>query len=202
MSVTAARKLAEAICSKYKIPLFTLHDFDKAGISIAASFERSNRRYTFTEKFKVFDLGLRLDDVRAENLMGLAESHSDRGSREARAKNMRKNGATEEEITFLLDQRVELNAFTSDHFVAYIERKLAEHAVRKVVPSKPLLQQTYRAIAHSDLAKPAVEQAIAEATKTRVAVPPDLQKQVADFLEENPDCPWDVAVAKIARGEQ
>jgi len=202
MSVTAARELAEAICSKYKIPLYILHDFDKAGMSIAASFERSNRRYTFTEKFKVFDLGLRLDDVCHEDLLGFSEPHTDRGSHEARAKNMERNGATPKEIEFLLHRRVELNAFTSDRFVAYIERKLAEHGVRKIVPSKALLQQTYRAVAHSDLAKPGIERAIAEATKTRVAVPLDLQERVNAFLEDNPECPWDVAVAKIARGEQ
>jgi len=107
-----------------------------------------------------------------------------------------------ERVEFLLDRRVELNAFTSDRFVVYVERKLIEHSVRKVVPSKTLLQQTYRAIAHGHLAKPAVERAIAEATKTRVAVPPDLRERVAAFLEDNPECPWDVAVAKITRGEQ
>jgi hypothetical protein len=36
MSVTAARQLADRICSQYKIPLLILHDFDVAGFSIAA----------------------------------------------------------------------------------------------------------------------------------------------------------------------
>jgi hypothetical protein len=107
MQVTAARKLAEAICSKYRIPLLVLHDFDKAGMSIAALFTRSNRRYTFTEKFNVFDLGLRLYDVRDENLLGFAENApgSDK-SVEARAANLRLNGAKPDEVEFLLDRRV------------------------------------------------------------------------------------------------
>ena len=71
-----------------------------------------------------------------------------------------------------------------------------------MVPSKTLLQQTYRAIVHSDLAKPAVEQAIAEAAKTRVVVPPNLHDQVAAYLKDSPHVPWDVAVAKIVRGQK
>jgi hypothetical protein len=34
MSVTAARRLAEGICSRYAIPLLTLHDFDRSGVVI------------------------------------------------------------------------------------------------------------------------------------------------------------------------
>ena len=216
MSVVAARKLAQAICHKYKIPLYVLHDFDKAGFSIIASFERSNRRFTYTEKFKVIDLGLRLDDVRApindrgDNLLEFAEdapkgkhpedSPKGKANREARAKNLRKNGATEQEVAFLLDQRVELNAFASDDFVAFIERKLTEHGVRKIVPNKTLLAQTYRAIAQTDLAKPGIEAAIAAAAKTSVAVPADLKEQVDACLDDKPHIPWDVAVAKIVRG--
>jgi hypothetical protein len=203
MTVVAARKLAEATCHRYKIRLFTLHDFDKAGMSIVASFKRDNRRHKFTEKFKVTDLGFRLTDVRDEKLLDFAESAPAGKSRpEARAANMRKNGATEEEIEFLLRQRVELNALPSDRFVAFVERKLAEHGVRKIVPSQTLLRQTYRAIVHGDRAKPGIEAAIAEAAKTRIDVPTDLRERVTAYLEANPHCPWDVAVAKIVQGEK
>ena len=200
MSVVAARKLAEAVCSKYRIPLLTLHDFDKAGMSIAASFERNNRRYTFEKKFKVIDLGLRLDDVDAEGLLGSAESHTDRGSEGARAANLRENGATKEEVEFLLDKRVELNAFTSDAFIEFIERKLEENGVGKVVPNKAMLTAVYRAIVQSDLAKGGIEAAIAEAAKTRVAVPADLKDQIDAYLEDHREAPWDAAVVTIVRG--
>ena len=64
MSVTAARKLADEICHAYSVPLLVLHDFDKSGISILATFERrQGRRYTFQNKIKVIDLGLRVPDV-------------------------------------------------------------------------------------------------------------------------------------------
>jgi hypothetical protein len=63
MSVTAARQLADAVCSKYNIPLVILHDFDVAGFSIAKTVGASTARYNFKNRIKVIDLGLRLEDV-------------------------------------------------------------------------------------------------------------------------------------------
>ena len=63
LSVTAARLLVDRLCAKYNIPLFLLRDFDKSGFVGAGTFQKSNRRYTYKNTFKVFDLGLRLDDV-------------------------------------------------------------------------------------------------------------------------------------------
>ena len=86
-------------------------------------------------------------------------------------------------------------------FVEYVERKLIEYGAHKIVPNKTMLAHTYRAIPHNDLAKPAIEQAIAEASKTPVAVPADLRKRVDAYLEAHPHIPWDVAVAKIVRAK-
>jgi hypothetical protein len=109
MSNTAARQLVERLCSKSGIPLFILHDFDKAGLAIASTLQRDTRRYQFSETIQTIDLGLRLDDVIALGLEDLAEAVSDRGSEEARADNLLRNGASEEEIDFLLERRVERN---------------------------------------------------------------------------------------------
>ena len=43
------------------------------------------------------------------------------------AANLAENGATAEEIEFLLEERVELNAFASDELIDWLERKLREH---------------------------------------------------------------------------
>jgi hypothetical protein len=84
--------------------------------------------------------------VRALGLETSAEmAAKEKGSREKRAANMRRNGATDEEIEFLLDRRVELNAMTSDQFVEFIERGLTEHGVRKVVPKPDMLAEVFRA---------------------------------------------------------
>ena len=110
MSVTAARLLVDQLCAKYNIPLFLLRDFDKSGFVGAATFQKNNRRYTYENTFKVFDLGLRLDDVHdlierfpdLGDIDTLAENTHDRGKAAARRANLEENGATEEEIEFLV----------------------------------------------------------------------------------------------------
>jgi DNA topoisomerase VI subunit A len=47
MSVVAARALVDEICHDHDIPLLLLHDFDKAGFSIAGTLQRDTRRYEF-----------------------------------------------------------------------------------------------------------------------------------------------------------
>jgi hypothetical protein len=44
----------------------------------------------------------------------------------------------------MVHQRVELNAMASEQFVACIERKLAEHGIKKIVPVKETLDEAYR----------------------------------------------------------
>ena len=70
---------------------------------------------------EVIDLGLRLEDVNRFHLQ--AEDVFDKGSEFTRRINLRQNRATSEEAEFLLHQRVELNALTSDQLVAFIEQE-------------------------------------------------------------------------------
>ena len=134
---------------RWHIPLFILRDFDKAGFSIRAGFmQRQSRRYTFQNQIKVIDLGLRMDDVR--DLIGRGRMRQPPRSRSAprrAAPTCCKNGATAEEAEYLLTRRVELNAFTSEEFIAFVERKLTEHGVKKIVPTKAVLADTYRTFA-------------------------------------------------------
>jgi hypothetical protein len=62
---------------------------------------------------------------------------------------LERNGATEAEIDFLLGdddhgpQRVELNALVSSRrLIDFIERKLAEHGISKVIPEAAALADT------------------------------------------------------------
>ena len=109
------------------------------------------------------------------------------------------NGATKEEIEFLLRQRVELNALTSDQLIAWIERNLAEHGVRKIIPAKETLDQQYRA----RIRGLEIERVIAkvEADAGKIKVPRNLAKRVAAFLKKHPYASWDSAVAAIAKLE-
>lgn len=80
MSSTAARSLIDNLCRK-QVPLLVLHDFDKAGLSIAGTLQRNTRRFSFEHNVEVIDLGLRLVDVRDLDLEDSAEDAFDLGGR-------------------------------------------------------------------------------------------------------------------------
>ena len=63
MSVTAARELVNRICSNKGVPLFVLHDFDGSGIIIKDTLENDTRRFRYSHKPNVIDLGLQFDDI-------------------------------------------------------------------------------------------------------------------------------------------
>jgi hypothetical protein len=85
------------------------------------------------------------------------EATYDRGSPEAIRANLAKNGATPQEIEFLLNNRVELNALTSDSLVALIERKLVANGVHKIVPSNTKLAEVYQAFVRGERVREIVD---------------------------------------------
>ena len=101
MSVTASRELVDQLCAVHAVPLLVLHDFDKAGFSIVGTLRRSTRRYRFGHGHaaNVIDLGLRLEDVD-----GLETEDVHFESAWKARENLRENGATDEEIDFLIDR--------------------------------------------------------------------------------------------------
>ena len=204
MSVTAARALADEMCSQHGIPLLLLHDFDKAGFSIAGTLQRDTRRYQFTNDITVVDLGLGLADVEA---MGLEAEHQHHPkiSRSALEENLRINGASEAEIAFMFrdfgnlrsTRRVELNAMTSPQFVAFVERKLGANGITKVVPDDDVLEEMYTAVGNGHRLEAAIEE-LDELHAPDCKPPKDLKKRVRKVLEKHPAMRWDAAVAEIA----
>jgi hypothetical protein len=205
MSVTAARALVDEMCSRFDLRLFLLHDFDKAGFSIAGTLQRDTRRYEFKNSIEVIDLGLSLADV---NEMGLESEyqHHQRGDRSALEANLRSNGATEEEIAFMFrdfnetssTRRVELNAMTSPQFIAFLEHKLKESDVAKVVPDVETLNETYIALERGRRLEEATEEVLADIENEEIEPPKNLEKRVRAMLKRKPAMRWDTAVAAVA----
>jgi hypothetical protein len=196
-SVTAARALVDELCGGQQIPLLVLHDFDKSGFSILGLFQRDNRRYTYRHRLKVIDLGLRLADVQK---CGLEPEDVAIQNTYAVHSNLLENGASAEEAKFLcLGQRVELNAFTSRALVDWIEGKLKEQGIKKVIPAGEVLADAFqaayiRASIHREI------QAIRdEAAKEASGLTPPTHKQISKVLAEHATWPWDRAVAQLAR---
>ena len=160
-SVVAARRLADKLCFEHKIPLFVLHDYDISGVNIHKTLVEDGRRYTYENKIESVDFGLRLEDVGdLEREMVLVE-----GKKLTQLDHMLEDGEIDDDdYEFLKDSRVELNAFTSDELVAFIERKLAEQGVKKVIPDDATLAEAYRRRRQSEwleAANPSVDRGVA-----------------------------------------
>ena len=173
-----------------------LHDFDKSGFTIAGTLQRDTRRYSFENAIEVVDLGLRLGDI--DGL--LTESVYNRGSDYAVRSNLIENGATEEEVEFLLRRRVELNAMTSPQLIEFIERKLRAVGVAKIVPDQETLEKAYRRTRLLDLMSERIEDLRTEVEEEAAAepLPADLALQIDALLVEHPEMAWDAALRRMS----
>jgi hypothetical protein len=203
MPVAASRELVDRLCGETGTPLLVLHDFDKSGFSILGTLQQDNRRYQYQNSITVIDLGLRLTDVEEFHLESEEVAY-----RSDPAPNLAANGATEAEIAFLRGtgcrgRRVELNAFTSEQLVTWLEAKLREHGIEKVVPDDVTLEAAYRRAAEIRLLNRRLQEIAAEARKSAAEadIPEELGKLVRDRLGEDPTQPWDRVIAELAESE-
>jgi hypothetical protein len=208
MSVVAARVLTDEMCSDHNIPLLLLHDFDRAGFSISGTLQRDTRRYEFQNNITTIDLGLNLVDVEAMRLEDEYQHHP-RAEKSALVANLQVNGASEKEIAFMFrdfdrlrsTRRVELNAMTSPQFVAYIERKLKENGVAKIVPDPDLLSDVYIGMERGRRLEEATEQLLDEIDMEDCKPPKNLEQRVRQMLKRSPWMRWDAAVKAIVDAE-
>jgi hypothetical protein len=189
MSVTAARQLADRICGRMGIPLLVPHDFDSSGIIIEDTLENDTRRYSYSSPPNVIDLGLHYDDIG-----GLApEAYKSAISDERLAQ----AGVGDEAIDFLRNQRVELNAMTSRQLVDFVEHKLKQHGIGKLIPDDGTLADTYRLFVKSDRLFEAFNEIEEESEEDSIRIPDDLGIKVKQQLVESPDITWHRAVRLI-----
>lgn len=196
MSVTASRELVDELCAGHDIPLLILHDFDKSGFSIAGTLQRDTRRYRFRNEIRVIDLGLRLADIdglETENVY-FKEHHSVR-------RNLRQNGASKDEIEFLLHRRVELNAFTSNELVTWIEGKLTEHGITKVVPDEDTLIGAYRRARKQAVVQARIDDLLDDLDDVDHDPDASLKNTIRERLSSNPEMTWDEAIRDLAMAD-
>jgi hypothetical protein len=197
MSVSASRQLLDRLVSRGVTKILVLHDFDVSGFSIFGTLGTDSSVYRYTNKVPIFDLGLRLADVEAMDLLG--EPYATNKDWRAVSNTLRRHGATPQEISFLADQRVELNAMTSDEFIAFIERGFAEHGVTKVVPDVGTIETHARRLIEQKLACKALAEVQGRITRqaAATALPVGLKVQLQSYLERHPEHAWDEALAQI-----
>jgi hypothetical protein len=197
-SSTAARYLVDRLCGG-DTPLLVLHDFDVYGVSILKNLITSNHRYQFCSAVNHVDIGLGLEDIEEYSLA--AESCT---PPEDSALDTIAGMISADEREFLANGgRVELNAFTSEDFITWIESKLKKHGITKCVPDDDELQIAYRrawAIRQVNGRQKNIKAKAVEAAE-KMDIPPDLRAKVDAELKAEPHLPWDIAVAKVMKKE-
>jgi hypothetical protein len=201
VSVTAARRLIDDVCGGHELPLFVLHDFDNAGFLILGTLQRDTRRYQFSRAVEVVDLGLRLADI--EGLEREPAAATKTSANVLRAQ-LAENGATGPEIDILINERVELNAMTSDALIETIETKLKAYGLKKVIPDDDLLAETYRAFHRSEQLREKFEEMEEEFDEEAAAIkiPRGLKKRIHAILAKHADLRWDEAIRLVLDGTQ
>jgi Topoisomerase 6 subunit A/Spo11, Toprim domain len=194
VSVTEARQLIDDICGGNGLPLFVLHDFDVAGSMILGTLHRNTRRYMFRNTIRPIDRGLRLEDI---NGLEREPAAANKIGTDILRTQLAENGATDAEIGILLNERVELNAMSSDTLIAMIERKLKESSIEKVIPNSALLRKAYAEFHRSKQLEELFEKAEEEFEASKAVIPKDLSKRVRKILDKNNDLRWDDAIQVV-----
>ena len=218
-STEAARRFIDETCYVGGgVPLFALHDLDKAGFQIKKRLttvgdwakESDMVLYEFQNEINVTDLGLRLDDVKKYKLEWAAEKVPCSHRRSCKCfkcqpLSTQEYGITDAEYEYLMGrQRVELNALTSPQFIALIEAKLQEHGLHKrLVPADDeVLAEAYRralAVAQINAAlETAHEEAIAK--YSNADIPKTLRKQIQKAMKKSPAA-WDQVLYRMAQSK-
>ncbi|HEX4591724.1 MAG TPA: DUF2399 domain-containing protein [Gemmataceae bacterium] len=199
-SVVAARRFIDRVClADDGVPLFTIHDFDKAGFEIAArltsvsEWAEDNDRVTYRleNEINVIDFGLRLADVQQYNL-------ADEECRFTAAWDW--DLATKEVVEFLKSgRRVELNAFTSPQFIEWLEAKLAANLPGRLLPADDVLLDGYRRALITARLNKAITETRDEAVREArgATIPKGLRKKLEKLLRDDSEA-WDLAVYKLA----
>jgi hypothetical protein len=96
-----------------------------------------------------------------------------------------------------------LNAFTSDQLVKWLESKLEEYGVHKVMPDEKTLTFAYRRALQAkkiqellDTETPRIEEAV-----RTTPIPPGLRQRLIERLAKSPELPWDVLLKTLVASE-
>jgi hypothetical protein len=177
------------------IKAYVVHDFDKAGFSILSKLQTGTRGSMGSGE--IVDLGFRLADIG-----GLDRERVNYG-RSDPTWNLSENGATQEEINILVQgrwwgERVELNAMTSDQFIEWLERKLTEHGIKKLIPDSDTLAAAYRRAVFLQKLEEEEESLREKISSQQFRVPKNLLKRVNKILKDQSEAAWDEAVWQVA----
>lgn len=176
---TSIRRLLDTLAD-YGVKVFVLHDLDITGLNIAHTLANSNGRYEFRNDLDIVDMGVRLPDAEALGLESEPFKLDPKTDLDKLRARLRRYGATDGEIGLLVDdqRRIEIDAMTPRQLIDFIERKLTEHGVGKIVPPDDAMEAYYRRAAFGIRLERALAPLRAE-----------LEEELARFADEMRDSP-------------
>lgn len=86
--------------------------------------------------------------------------------------------------------------------IAFIERKLAQHEIAKVIPHQVTLADAYRRMHRQAAVQAAVDEVVEDLDDEEVPVTKGLQNRIKKMLKDDPTLSWDAALRAIVEGEQ
>jgi hypothetical protein len=216
-ATTAARRLLERADQHERYQTFVVHDADVYGYTIARALREATRRMP-GYAVDVVDLGLFFDDAIRRGLQtevfdrthdlpnDLELSPTERVAFTGTRTDRRKNKKIVWEAT-----RVELNAFTNEELIAFIEEGLrAAGAVGKVHPSADVLGGYYEealrealraALTERVLREARIEEQVEAALVTRTVDGAALASCVTTALRDDPSTHWRAVLEERAAQE-
>ena len=141
MSVTAARDWPTKSARSSTFRCLSSATSTRPAFPFPARCKEIPAAHEFKHSIQVIELGLSLVDVTA---LGLEFEYQvlKKGRKDVLVDNLYENGATAEEVAFMFAdwekhpgclRRVEVNALTSPQFVQFLDNKLRQHGIEKVV---------------------------------------------------------------------
>lgn len=184
-----------------KVRVFVLHDFDYSGFKILRTLREGTRLSVGSD---VIDLGLRYDDIHGLQ----SEPVAYKQKKDPRKYLIDDCGASQEEADFLVSskdpagfytgQRVEINAMTSAELVYWLERKLAEHIVERLVPDAEIIEKAYKRAMMRHKIIQEMKRVAANMDKD-YAIPDGLREMVMERMRHHVTDSWDTIVWEIVR---
>jgi len=202
----AARDLVDKLAEHDEaVTIFCVHDADAYGTMIHQTFQEATKARG-ARKIHIVNLGLEAWEARDLGLEVEDVENGDKRKPVADYVREREDGKHWDE--WLQTHRVELNAMTTPQFIAWLDRKMAEHGHGKLIPPSDVLANEL---------DERLEQTVRDATIERILRDADVEGQIAEALaaiatpdaaalvdgikqlfDQRPDAQWRDHIATVA----
>ena len=194
----AARDLVDKIAEHDEpCTIFCVHDADAHGTTIYETFQEATKARG-ARKITIVNLGLEPWEAREMGLGVEVVEEKDRSKGVAEYVLEREDGDYWKE--WLQTHRVELNAMTTPAFIAWLDRKMAEHGDGKLIPPPEILETeletTLEAHLRANITERILREAVVEAQVTAALEAierpsaSELTNGIHDLFEREPDQEW------------